>query len=178
MQDLFEVEYVLIPSQNQSAVIIGPLLTSPKTIAQIEHMALNLKIPAEFLAYLEQYFVSLPSIVNMDAFSAFVQTMGERLSGASQLEYLQVSAAGLPAFQPSVSDSASNGSRADLAGQFVQRYLDEDKGLAAVAKGDYLTAEKYLLPGGRIQVEVRQRDPIRNYKNYIISLSALLRKAV
>lgn len=174
LQDLFGVEYVILPYSIQSTAIIGPFLMEVKPIYKIEQMARSLKIPSGFLDYLEQYFVTLPCVVNADAFIAFINTLGEWLIGTTEPEYLHFPAANLPSFQLSSTDEY----RADLAGQFVQRYLDEDKGLAAVTKGDYLTAEKYLLPGGRVQVEVRQSDPIRNYKNYIISLSALLRKAV
>lgn len=174
LRDLFEVDYILIPYQEQTTAVIGPFLMNAKPIARIGQMVRSLKIPMEFMDYLERYFISLPYIINTDAFVAFIRTLGEQLTGSSETEYLQFPSIDLPAFRLSNTDS----SLADFAGRFLQRYLNEDKGLAAVSKGDYMTAMKYLFPGVRIQVEMRQSDPVRNYKNYIISLSTLLRKAV
>lgn len=176
LRDIFEIEYILIPcfsSNDHSIIIVGPFLMEAKSNSRIRHIARKLAIPANLFNYTEQYYAALPYITDIDALFAFTDTLSEQLFGKCGTDSLRSNELDFSSVQLT-NESTPN---ITLAPQFMQRYLNEEKGLTAVTVGDYQTAEKYLLPGAHIQIELRQSNPIRNYKNYIISLNTLLRKA-
>lgn len=63
-------------------------------------------------------------------------------------------------------------------GVIEARYANEEKLLAAVARGDLITAKEHMAAFNRYRIERRSSNPFRDSKNYLIALNTLLRKAV
>ncbi|UJF15535.1 AraC family transcriptional regulator [Jeotgalibaca sp. MA1X17-3] len=159
--------------------LIGPYLQKPVTKLMILKSTNKHSVSHSLFLQLEQFYTSLPLILDDSTLLAIINTLGESIwGGLEQFSLKHVNQ--LVQQQPDLYHSFSNFEEEDsdlLIRTLEERYAIENDMMRSVSQG--LTHTKKMLTPAYANYGIQQRltDSIRNLKNYMIILNTILRKA-
>lgn len=177
LTDRFYLQYlfILLPG-GERCMAVGPYLAMRPSSRQVLETAEHRGLTPAGAHLLEEFYPSLPLIVDNSPFYSMVYCLCEALFGReaemqpiSLNDELSPSALANP---PAPADLTSVMQRLEL------RYRFEDDLMTAVSLGQRDRMRQALTSAGmNAAIEPRLADPVRNLKNYCIILNTILRKA-
>lgn len=177
LTDLFYLQYLflLLPGGNR-CMAVGPYLAMRPAQNQILETAERCGLTPAATHLLEEFYSSLPLIVDSSPFYSMVYCLCEALYGQeAQVHQMNLNDELTPAAlsnPPAPADLTSAMRRLEL------RYRFEDDLMTAVSLGQQDRIRQALNSAGmNAAIEPRLADPVRNLKNYCIILNTVLRKA-
>lgn len=176
---LFYLFLSLPQTTTPTIMAIGPYLTSSVDNRQILEISEKYDISPNKLSLLNQYYASVPILLETDPIFTVIDTFAERIWGGAGSYTIIDSSNEL--YLPQSTLNKSNNDTGDdvLINMRVmeQRYMYENEIMAAVASGNDHKVAKYLSALSSLNFDKRTSDSIRNLKNYSIVMNTLLRKA-
>lgn len=177
MADRFYMQYLflLLPGSDR-CMAVGPYLSMRPSSRQVLETAERYGLNPAAAHLLEEFYPSLPLIVDSSPFYSMVYCLCESLFGReAEVRPINLQDALTPSAltnPPAPADLASVMRRLEL------RYQFEDDLMTAVARGQRDKMRQTLTSAGmNAAIEPRLADPVRNLKNYCIILNTILRKA-
>lgn len=177
MADRFYMQYLflLLPGGDR-CMAVGPYLSMRPSSRQVLETAERYGLTPAATHFLEEFYPSLPLIVDSSPFYSMVYCLCESLFGReAEVRPISLQDALTPsalANPPAPADLASVMRRLEL------RYRFEDELMLAVARGDRDKVRQALSDVHmNAAIDPRLADPVRNLKNYCIILNTILRKA-
>lgn len=177
MADRFYMQYLflLLPGGDR-CMAVGPYLSMRPSSRQVLETAERYGLNPAAAHFLEEFYPSLPLIVDSSPFYSMVYCLCESLFGReAEVRPISLQDALTPsalANPPAPADLASVMRRLEL------RYRFEDELMLAVARGDRDKVRQALSDVHmNAAIDPRLADPVRNLKNYCIILNTILRKA-
>ena len=179
----YHCNYILfrLPSQsNDCYFLIGPYLQNTVTKPMMLEWAEKHSIPHSLFIQLEQFYTSLPLLVDDNNLFAIVNTLGESIWGGLDefsLKYINRNTQDKPYSYNYFPIFSEEGDSSLLIRTLEERYAIENDMMRAVSQG--LTHTKKIITSAYANYGIEQRltDSIRNLKNYMIILNTVLRKA-
>ncbi|MBR5782589.1 MAG: helix-turn-helix transcriptional regulator [Clostridia bacterium] len=181
LQNDFECQYIyfLLP-QTEDVLLIGPSLSKNFGREDVADIIRRHRLPREMVQDLEAYYGGIAVIAkNSDLFS-MLEAFAERLWGSEHYSIeniLQEKPVEIPLALPGQKETRK--AKDDLWDMQImeRRYALENDLMQAVSRGQRQKAESVLRDFGKINIEQRIPDKLRNLKNYCIIMNTLLRKA-
>lgn len=177
MADRFYMQYLflLLPGGDR-CMAVGPYLSMRPSSRQVLETAERYGLTPAAAHFLEEFYPSLPLIVDSSPFYSMVYCLCGSLFGReAEVRPISLQDALTPsalANPPAPADLASVMRRLEL------RYQFEDELMLAVARGDRDKVRQALSDVHmNAAIDPRLADPVRNLKNYCIILNTILRKA-
>lgn len=180
--DSFKTHYFIFrePFSPDSAdedifIVIGPYLAEPYQDI-IPSVMKNHHLPLFKNAELKDYYCGVPLIPDS---SVLESEMIILLRYVFDTTDFVVDRTGLD-LNKAIAGSKLQLEPSDQLSMFMieERYKNEDSMLEAVEHGDLQTAMRHMSAFRKFQIEPRNTDLLRNYKNFLFVLNTLLRKAV
>ena len=171
--------FLLLPEKEDTAVVIGPYMSTQLNRDQLLQEAERHCIPPALFRQLETFYGGVPVITDESFLLAVVNTYAETLWGGSDT-YSVVDLTGdlsSPAPLSLRSESPSPDQTLLDMQTMERRYAYENEMLKAVSQGLRHKAGAMLSNMSQFAIEQRVADPVRNLKNYCIIMNSLLRKA-
>ena len=132
---------------------------------------------------LMQYFASIPLISDSSILSAICCTLAETIWGSSECYAIKsithsLSKEYIESIPTNIIDDISDQQDIPFKVKLLEkRYEAENQFLNYISQGNYHKAELAFDSSTLFDIEKRVNDPIRNFKNYSISMNTVLRKA-
>lgn len=180
LRDVFDCRYIYLQLPElpaDSALIIGPYISTPPSNQQFLEWAERHGISPRQQKQLESCFSALPILPENSHLFVLLEAFYEHLWGVNgfTVEYLD-----REAFSPLLLAEKDASDEEDALLQMKnmeQRYNYENELIHAVSKGQLHKANILLNNVSTFFFEQRVADPVRNAKNYCIIMNTLLRKA-
>lgn len=179
--DSFKRNYILInlpEIKKSSAIIIGPFLNKEFTSNDILELSEQIKISPKLVKELEKYYGSLPVVYMSSHLYGLIEAFCEFIYGTNNYKVIDITKEhefSLPTI--SIADSISPEQTTWNMELMQQRYNYENELMDAVARGQEHKIDVMFSRFSSLPFEKRMQDPVRNFKNYIIIMNTLLRKA-
>ena len=188
VSDSFLFHYIgmILPSSaapKRTLLLIGPFTEQSFSKQDIFTIIEKYDIPPRLTEHLIQHYVSLPLISDSTFLSAIYSTFAETIWGGSDKYIIKVVSLAFSEkyaehISANITGSVSDPKEIPARMQLLEtRYNAENQFIELVAQGNYHKAEIEFLNNVRLAIESRIPDPVRNIKNYCISMNTLLRKA-
>ena len=171
--------FLLLPEKEDTAVVIGPYMSTQLSRDQLLQEAERHCIPPALFRQLETFYGGVPVITDESFLLAVVNTYADALWGGSDaytvVDFTDELATPAPL---SLREEPLSPDQALLDMQTMERrYAYENEMLKAVSQGLRHKAGAMLSNMSQFAIEQRVADPVRNLKNYCIIMNSLLRKA-
>lgn len=170
----------LLPETAQpSYVIVGPYLELQVSRQEILANAERMSIAPSHYPHLEDFYIHVPLVADVNNLLAIINTLGEVLWGdLSRFTWKNLHAEQELLFPYTFEDdSAEYEEPAAVTRRLEENYQLENEFLNAVVHGQSHKAEMLMKDYSISRIEQRVSDSMRNIKNYSIVLNTLLRKA-
>lgn len=166
--------------QKQQYLIIGPFtfidLNQKNYYALLDH----LDLPADLLPLLENYYFNLPFISSETQFKNLITTFGDTIWEGLSYTISNVSG-NLWNFPYGTEFTSATDEDLHLTPANINavesRYTFESQLMQAVSQGNLTLVDHFIFSEGTMQYVPRLSNALRDYKNYMIILNTLLRKA-
>jgi len=184
LEDEFRIFYIVyyVPEHQRhlfeaDIVCIGPVLFQPITVSMFQSVMLDHNISPEYEAEVSEFLNHIPLPGPFDNWAAtatylFSTLIGEPIDSITLLRH-------------DLEQHHASFANYDLSGQpnvalqtIEQRYQTETEILNAVMLGNIEAASAAYIRFRQYKLTPRTADPARNFKNMLIILNTLLRKAV
>lgn len=178
VKDYFEVEYCIfrIPEEERDYgdfIIIGPYRESLLDGAEFQEMLEDRAVPRAYTNELKEYYHAVPTMSNIEQWRELCITMARTLYGEGrQVRAEYVSQLG-PEYEYRYEVDADTISYKMIE----ERYAAEGEMLKAVSLGNTEEALRMLNYVLKYKIAARFKDPVRNYRNGLVIVNTLLRKA-
>ena len=171
--------FLLLPEKEDTAVVIGPYMSTQLSRDQLLQEAERHCIPPALFRQLETFYGGVPVITDESFLLAVVNTYAETLWGGSDAYTVVDFTDELTTPAPlSLREEPLSPDQALLDMQTMERrYAYENEMLKAVSQGLRHKAGAMLSNMSQFAIEQRVADPVRNLKNYCIIMNSLLRKS-
>lgn len=179
--DSFRRNYILInlpEIKKSSALIIGPFLNKEFNSNDILELSEEIKASPKLSKELENYYGSLPIILLSSHLYGLIDAFAEHIYGSNDFKMLDVTKKydwALPTI--STTEAITPEQTTWNMELMQQRYDYENELMEAVARGQDHKIDVMFSRFSSMPFEKRSQDPVRNFKNYIIIMNTLLRKA-
>ena len=181
--DTFELRYIIFldsaKSENNEAafIFIGPYLTNPLEMILPGVVERN-NLPAFQIPELKNYYSGVPCIrdINSSVLEAQLLVLVKYIFDTTQFEVIRTGF-DLGRLSDTAEMQAEPANRLSMA-MIEERYKNEVGLLEAVERGDVQDAMVHMAAFRKYQLELRNTDLVRNYKNFFFVLNTLLRIAV
>ena len=188
ISDDFFCKYVvmMLPSENphdNNFLVIGPYTEQDFSKQDIYKAIEKFQIPPKLTEHLMQYFASIPLISDSSILSAICCTLAETIWGNSECYAIKsithsLSKEYIESIPTNIIDDISDQQDIPFKVKLLEkRYEAENRFLNYISQGNYHKAELAFDSSTLFDIEKRVNDPIRNFKNYSISMNTVLRKA-
>lgn len=179
--DQFSVNYIIfkVPSMMASTdateyFLLGPYMMNTDFQNSAEIIERN-RLPLYHISELQEYYSGIPVLQENDVINSILNVMMKYIFGGDDF---QVDCTGI-SFYMQVPEEFKIENEKKLSMTLIEeRYRFEDELLEAIEKGDYQKTIKCSLAIGTYRMKPRSSDDLRNLKNLMIVLNALIRKAV
>lgn len=154
--------------------LIGPYLIGDPTLRDITILCKKLNLPAEHCGFLQTYYKIVPKLKDQNMVEALFRSYAALQYGQESFELIQweMEAAEKPALVRHTSESSP-----DLH-EFLERtYINEQRMMDCITKGNYDGAAALYTKLQPIGIEARTDSSLRDGKNSIIVLNSLCRVA-
>lgn len=173
--------YFLIPSSpEQSRILfIGPYLSSSLSSRDLLELGEKIGISPKSQRYLQEYYLSIPVIMEGDRIRVMIDTMCERIWGSAAFAIVDVNKSYIHPESP-INEPTHSESFDDILinmKAMEKRYEFENELMRVVSLGQIHKETLFSPNFSEFVFEKRVTDPIRNAKNYGIIMNTLLRKA-
>jgi len=171
--------FITLPELKKSAsLIIGPFVNKEFSSNDILELSESIGVSPKLTKELEKYYGSLPILETKSHLYAFIDALAEFIYGTANYKVIDVA-----------KEYDNNLLSIDFANSrtpeqttwnmelMQQRYDFENELMDAVSHGQEHKVEMLFARVTSFAFEKRAQDPIRNFKNYIIIMNTLLRKA-
>lgn len=188
MTDIFFCHYVFIllsekTEETRSILAIGPYTTQDNSKQDIYKAIEKYNFSPALIERLLQFYANVTLISDTSALQALLSAFAETL-WESECNYTfqdithtlsQNFFANIPAqYIDSIPETTDISYKMEL---LEKRYEAENRFMNNIAMGNYHKAELSFETGTLFSIEKRLDDPVRNFKNYCITMNTLLRKA-
>lgn len=180
IKDQFETNYIILRLpfslfENNAFFAVGPYLTREYDGMLDEVLEKN-KLPLLMHAELKEYYCGIPHITATDGFISLILILAKLIFGSEVFEIERtVLHLDLSDYEPDIKKEAN----ASLYMAMIEeRYRNEDGMLEAVEQGDVKKAMGHLAAFQKYQLKSRLPDQLRGFKNFLIVLNTLFRRAV
>ena len=174
--------YLQLPGDDEENVLV----IGPYQIKQLNHeerleLAEKNAVSPSLMRDFERYYNGLPLIGDEGQLISLIDTFGEFIwSGSSNYKFeeyeLETNFDNVTAI---INKSLSEHDGIVWNSKLIEaRYAYEKEFLFAVSQGNYPKAKHLMSQFNSIQIDQRNADPIRDMKNYCITINTLFRKSV
>lgn len=170
---------LILPALAQTALFIGPFLSSRVSDQQILEIGERRGISPQKQHLLSELYSSLPVLEDDSPIFTMLDTFCEKIWDTNTFQVKDLSE-NLPQNDISVSRSMRDTEHRDTLlsiKAMEQRYAFENEMIRAVSRGQTKFETKFNTTFASEFFEKRVSDPVRNTKNYMIIMNTLLRKA-
>ncbi len=160
--------------------LIGPFTYIDINASNYEKILKSLDIPVHLLPLLENYYYNIPFVNSETQFVSFINTLAESIWEGTDY---QVSVSHGKTWWLSPNDEFLSNPPDSLyltpinVNVVESRYYCENQLMQAVSHGNLALADQLLAAKDGIRYVPKTSDELRDYKNYLITLDTLLRKA-
>lgn len=171
--------YLLLPSQRDRILLIGPYLSQPISQKQVFDMGSRIGISPQNMKYFEEYFSAIPVIEEKSPLFIMLSAFCERVWEQSSFAMINVNSDPISPISP-INETARADSFDDVMlniKTMEKRYKYENELMQAVSHGQLQKELELMSAFNPTMFEKRTPDPLRNAKNYSIIMNTLLRKA-
>ncbi len=184
ISSVFMYRYLLfrLPDREEEAfMLIGPYMLTAVSKEMLFRIVEKTALPEKYFQRLQKCFAGIPKVSEESVLLSMMNVFGETIWGSMDRFRLEdMNNEYIPEFDPLEKSPLNR--EVDEVPQVMkileERYLEENRIIQAVAKGQTHKAEAYMNGVSLQWLEPRAADPIRNMKNYLIVFNTLLRKAV
>ena len=174
--------YLQLPGDDEENVlVIGPYQIKQLNHEELLELAEKNAVPPSLMRDFERYYNGLPLIGDEGQLISLIDTFGEFIwSGSSNYKFeeyeLETNFDNVTAI---INKSLSEHDGIVWNSKLIEaRYAYEKEFLFAVSQGNYPKAKHLMSQFNSIQIDQRNADPIRDMKNYCITINTLFRKSV
>jgi len=179
--DNFKRNYILITLpeiKRASALIIGPFLNKEFNSNDILELSEQIKAPPKLAKDIENYYGSLPIILISSHLYGLIDAFAEHIYSTTNFKMIDVTkeydwALPIISAQESITPEQTSWNMELMQ----KRYDYENELMEAVARGQEHKIDVMFSRFTSMPFERRLKDPVMNFKNYIIVMNTLLRKA-
>ena len=170
-------------SKEKEFLIIGPYTEQDFSKEELFKAIEKYQLPPGITERLMQFFAAIPLVSDSTALSAIYCTFAETIWGGPDCYTIRSITHTLPEEYTSTNpedivDIISDPKDIPFKMQLLEaRYDAENQFIQSIAEGNYHKAEIAFDSSTLFDIEKRISDPIRNFKNYSISMNTVLRKA-
>jgi len=164
-------------------LIIGPYTEQDFSKQDIFRAIDKYHLPPKLTERLVQYFASVPLVSDSSSLSAIYNTFAETIWGDTDNYTIKTISHSLSeeyigTIPSNITYSIPDQKDIPFKMQLLEtRYAAENQFINHIAQGNYHKAEIAFNSSTLFDIEKRISDPIRNFKNYSISMNTVLRKA-
>lgn len=181
--DSYYCSYVVMrlpnPEQRQY-FFVGPFTYTEITQKDFLSLMEELDIPAPLLPILENYYYSLALVGSENHFKNLIVTLADTIWPGSS-GYSVCTLEGNPWSIPYAREFVTDLEQSHLLPMNIkaleERYEFENRCMQAVAQGNIAVIDQLCSYGNTIRFIPRQNNALRDYKNYMIIINTILRKA-
>lgn len=174
--------YLQLPGDDEENVlVIGPYQIKQLNHAELLELAEKNGVSPSLMRDFERYYNGLPLIGDEGQLISLIDTFGEFIwSGSSNYKFeeyeLETNFDNVTAI---INKSLSEHDGIVWNSKLIEaRYAYEKEFLFAISQGNYPKAKHLMSQFNSIQIDQRNADPIRDMKNYCITINTLFRKSV
>ena len=174
--------YLQLPGDDEENVlVIGPYQIKQLNHEELLELAEKNAVSPSLMRDFERYYNGLPLIGDEGQLISLIDTFGEFIwSGSSNYKFeeyeLETNFDNVTAI---INKSLSEHDGIVWNSKLIEaRYAYEKEFLFAVSQGNYPKAKHLMSQFNSIQIDQRNADPIRDMKNYCITINTLFRKSV
>ncbi len=170
-------------SDDKTFLVIGPYTEQDFTKQDIFRAIEKYQVPPTLSKRLIQYYAGITLISDPTSFTAIFTAFAETLWGSTDNYTIKtvthsLSEKYISAIPAKITDSITDQKDISFKMNLLEkRYEAENRFMQNIAQGNYHKAEISFESSTLFDIEKRLADPVRNFKNYCITMNTLLRKA-
>ena len=172
------LSFCLPGMQRRTILLIGPFLNAELTHEQLMEEAESFAVPPQMFRRIENLYGRIPVISDDTTLMAVVDAFGACIWGEEAYSVLDLNQERTSDFSVLKDTPEREAHNVVMEMRLMEeRYRSENELLQAVSEGQLHKAERIVAGMSWLEMERRIPDTLRNYKNYLIVLNTLLRKA-
>ena len=181
--DAYHCSYVVmkLPNPDQSQYFfVGPFTYTEISQKNFLSIIEELNSPAFLLPILEHYYYNLALIDSENQFKNLIGTLADTIWDGTpgySIRIIEGNPWGLPHAHDFITDMEQSHLLPMNVKALESRYEFENRCMQAVAQGNISVIDQLCSYGNTIQFIPRQHNCLRDYKNYMIIINTILRKA-